>query len=119
MPRFVVHRHHATHLHFDLRIEAGGVLKSWAVPKGMPESAGIKRLAVAVPDHPLDYIGFEGTIPKGQYGAGKVEIWDSGAYEAESWKEEKIVFALKGGRLSGRYALVHMKDKNWLVMKLG
>ncbi|MFQ5735463.1 MAG: DNA polymerase ligase N-terminal domain-containing protein [Thermodesulfobacteriota bacterium] len=118
MPRFVVHRHAATHLHYDLRLEAGGVLKSWAVPRGMPEETGTKRLAVAVQDHMLDYIGFEGTIPEGRYGAGTVEVWDAGTYEAQSWKDEKIVFTLKGRRLSGRYALVRMKGNNWLVMKL-
>jgi bifunctional non-homologous end joining protein LigD len=118
MPGFVIHRHDATHLHYDLRLEAGGVLKSWAVPKGVPEEKGVKRLAVEVEDHGLDYIDFEGTIPEGRYGAGKVGIWDTGSYEAESWGREKIVFTLKGRRLSGRYALVRMKGRNWLVMKL-
>ncbi len=118
MPRFVVHRHDASHLHYDFRLEAQGVLKSWAVPKGLPGSAGVKRLAVAVEDHQLDYIGFEGTIPEGQYGAGEVRIWDNVTYEAESWKEDKIVFTLKGKKASGRYALVRMKERNWLLMKL-
>lgn len=118
MPRFVIHRHDARHLHYDLRLEAEGVLKSWAVPKGVPELSGTKRLAVEVEDHGLDYIGFEGVIPEGSYGAGTVEVWDSGSYEAESWKREKIVFALNGGKLKGRYALVRMKDREWLVMRL-
>lgn len=118
MPRFVIHRHDARHLHYDLRLEAEGVLKSWAVPKGVPELTGTKRLAVEVEDHGLDYIGFEGVIPEGSYGAGTVEVWDSGLYEAESWKREKIVFTLDGGKLKGRYALVRMKDKDWLVMRL-
>lgn len=118
MARFVIHRHDARALHYDLRLEAEGVLKSWAVPKGVPDKPGEKRLAVEVPDHELGYIDFEGTIPEGSYGAGTVEVWDSGSYQAESWKREKIVFTLEGGKLKGRYALVRMKDKNWLVMKL-
>ena len=118
MPRFVIHRHDARSLHYDLRLEAGGVLKSWAVPKGVPEGSGTKRLAVQVEDHGLDYIDFEGTIPEGSYGAGMVEVWDSGLYEAESWKQDKIVFTLDGRRLKGRYALVRMKEKDWLVMRL-
>ncbi len=118
MPRFVVHRHSATRLHFDLRLEYGGVLKSWAVPKGLPEKSGIKRLAVETEDHALSYIGFEGVIPEGQYGAGTVEVWDSGRYEAESWAKDKIVVEFKGGKLTGRYALVRFGDKNWLMLKL-
>jgi len=116
--RFVIHRHDARSLHYDLRLEAGGALKSWAVPKGVPDRAGTRRLAVQVEDHELAYIDFEGTIPEGNYGAGTVEVWDNGTYEAESWKENKIVFTLNGRRLSGRYALVRMKGKDWLVMRL-
>jgi len=116
--RFVIHRHDARSLHYDLRLEAGGALKSWAVPKGVPEAAGNRRLAVEVEDHELGYIDFEGTIPEGSYGAGTVEIWDNGTYEAESWKKDKIVFTLNGRRLSGRYALMRMKGKDWLVMRL-
>lgn len=116
--RFVVHKHAASHLHYDLRLEHAGVLKSWAVPKGMPDGPGVRRLAVAVEDHPLSYIGFEGIIPEGQYGAGTVEIWDNGKYEAESWADEKIVIKFSGKKLKGFFALVHMSDKNWLVMKL-
>src|SRR5574340_1017725 len=111
--RFVVHKHAASHLHYDFRLEAEGVLKSWAIPKGLPETPGVRRLAVEVPDHPLDYIDFKGVIPEGEYGAGKVEIWDNGNYELESWKKDKIVFRLEGKKAKGFYALVHMKDKNW------
>ncbi|MBI4681401.1 MAG: ATP-dependent DNA ligase [Nitrospirae bacterium] len=118
MPRFVIHKHRATHLHFDFRLEMEGVLKSWAVPKGVPEEAGIKRLAVAVEDHPLDYIDFEGIIPEGQYGAGAVEIRDSGNYELESMEKGKMVFNLNGKKLKGRYAMIHTGEKNWLIFKL-
>jgi bifunctional non-homologous end joining protein LigD len=118
MSRFVVQEHHASHLHWDFRLEKEGVLKSWAVPKGVPEEKSVKRLAIRVEDHDLDYIDFEGTIPEGQYGAGIVKIWDSGEYELESETEKRMVFKLKGGRLKGNYSLVHLKDKQWLLIKL-
>ncbi len=118
MPRFVIQKHKATHLHFDFRLEMDGVLKSWAVPKGLPEEPGIKRLAVAVEDHSLGYIDFEGVIPGGHYGAGIVEIWDNGEYELESRTKDKIVFHLAGKKIKGRYALIHTNEKNWLIFKL-
>ena len=105
--RFVVQRHDASHLHFDFRLEMDGVLKSWAVPKGLPEEPGVRRLAVQVEDHPLSYIDFAGTIPEGQYGAGTVEIWDKGEYVLEKKMEKQIEFILKGKRFSGGYALIH------------
>ncbi len=117
---FVVQEHHARRLHYDLRLERGGVLKSWAVPKGIPEQPGDKRLAVATEDHPLDYANFEGTIPKGEYGAGTVKGWDRGEYELKVWTEDKIEFTLKGRRLTGRYVLARFKkdeEKNWLLIK--
>ena len=117
---YVVQEHHASHLHWDLRLERDGVLKSWAVPKGPPEKPGDRRLAIAVEDHPLDYGGFEGAIPEGEYGAGTVKIWDKGTYEAGEWGEEKIVFNIHGERLSGPYELVRFRkagDKNWLLFK--
>jgi bifunctional non-homologous end joining protein LigD len=117
--RFVVQKHLASHLHYDFRLEMDGVLKSWAVPKGVPEVPKVKRLAVETEDHPIAYIGFEGIIPEGQYGAGSVEIWDSGEYRLENRSGEKIVFELEGGRIKGRYALIHTKDKNWILMKTG
>jgi DNA ligase D-like protein (predicted ligase)/DNA ligase D-like protein (predicted 3'-phosphoesterase) len=118
--RYVVQEHHASHLHWDLRLEREGVLKSWAVPKGPPEKTGDKRLAVAVEDHPLEYGGFEGVIPEGEYGAGSVKIWDSGTYESKEWTEEKIEFIVHGERLSGLYELVRFRkagEKNWLLFK--
>ena len=117
--KFVVHRHEAKHLHFDLRLEHKGVLKSWAVPKGLPENPGIKRLAVEVEDHEIDYAAFEGTIPEGSYGAGKVEIWDAGTFIDEEWDKDKITVRFNGRRLSGRYSIIRFMEKNWLVIKLG
>ena len=117
---FVIQEHHARRLHYDLRLENGGVLKSWAVPKGMPESTRQRRLAVETEDHPIEYANFEGSIPEGQYGAGTVKIWDKGHYEAKVWDENKIEFALNGQRLKGRYILVRLKkagDKDWLLLK--
>ena len=119
---FVIQEHHAHHLHYDLRLERDGVLKSWAVPKGVPESPGAKHLAVAVEDHPLEYATFEGTIPKGEYGAGTVTIWDTGTYETKHWDEQKIEVILHGKRLSGHYVLVRFKragKDEWLVFRAG
>lgn len=116
--RFVVHEHHASRLHWDFRLEIDGVLKSWAVPKGVPEDSGIKRLAVEVEDHPLDYIGFEGTIPDGEYGAGPVRIWDSGDFDLLERTPAKLHLALRGKRLQGDYVLVKTRgEKDWLLFK--
>jgi bifunctional non-homologous end joining protein LigD len=114
---FVVQEHHASQLHWDFRLEMDGVLKSWAVPKGPPEKPGLRRLAVQVDDHPIEYGRFEGVIPSG-YGKGVVKIWDRGRYDLESRLDEKIVVRLDGQRLRGRYALVHTDGENWLLMKL-
>jgi bifunctional non-homologous end joining protein LigD len=114
--RFVVQEHHASHLHWDFRLEMHGVLKSWAVPKGPPEEQGLRRLAVQVEDHPVGYIDFEGTIPSG-YGAGTVKIWDAGQFELESGAASKLVFRLHGRRLDGRYSLVRTAGKNWILQK--
>lgn len=119
MPKFVVQEHHAKKLHWDFRLEMNGVLKSWAVPKGIPTKIGVKHLAVQVEDHDLDYIDFEGVISEG-YGKGTVEIWDSGTYEVESKKEEKIVFILHGKKLKGRYTILKFRkagEKEWLLFK--
>ena len=116
--RFVVQEHHASHLHWDFRLELDGVLKSWAVPKGPPLEAGTKRLAVQVEDHPVEYIDFAGTIPAGQYGAGTVEIWDAGEYVLRERKEGHLDFELRGQKLEGSYSLVRTgPGKNWLLMK--
>ena len=117
MPGFVVHKHAARALHYDLRLELDGVLKSWAVPKGPPETPGVKRLAVAVDDHALDYIDFEGTIPEGQYGAGKVEVWDKGTFDLTNRTETTISLVFHGKKLVGDYHLIRTKDKNWLIFK--
>ena len=115
---YVIQRHQATHLHWDLRLEMDGVLKSWAVPKEPPTDKGVRRLAVQVEDHPLDYANFAGTIPEGEYGAGTVEIWDKGAYVLVDKKPNKIIFEIKGERLKGTYCLLRFKeDKNWLFFR--
>lgn len=117
MPRFVIHKHAARTLHYDLRLELDGTLRSWAVPKSPPETSGVKRLAVAVDDHPLDYIDFQGTIPEGEYGAGKVEIWDRGTFDLTNNTETAIALVFHGNRLDGDYRLIRTKDKNWLIFK--
>lgn len=118
---FVVHEHHASRLHYDFRLEMEGVLRSWALPKGPSMDPSQKRLAVKVEDHPLEYADFEGIIPKGQYGAGPVLIWDRGAYELEQEGEAKISFVLHGGKLRGGFILMRMKGKGppnqWLLVK--
>ena len=117
---FVVQEHHSRRLHYDFRLENAGVLKSWAVPKGIPESTQEKHLAVQTEDHPIDYANFEGTIPEGEYGAGTVKIWDKGTFEVKAWEEDKIEVTLNGKKLKGRYILVQLKRagaKNWLILK--
>ena len=126
--RFVVHEHKATRLHYDFRLEMGGVLKSWAIPKGPSMNPADKRLAVMVPDHPVEYIDFEGVIPAGQYGAGPVVVWDRGTYELSEegspeakLKGGKLAFVLKGKKLKGAFALARFAagkgGKEWLLMK--
>lgn len=120
---FVIHKHHASHLHWDLRLEMDGVLKSWAVPKEPPVSKNVKRLAVQVEDHPIEYAKFHGVIPEGNYGAGKVEIWDKGKYVLKSRSKKKIEFHLKGKKLKGDYVLIKTSygskpGKSWLWFKI-
>lgn len=131
--RFVVQRHQASHLHYDLRLELGGVLKSWAVPKGPSLNPSQKRLAMMVEDHPVEYISFNGTIPQGNYGAGTVQIWDKGQFipvskahkpvtekqALEGLKKGELKFLMKGRKLKGEFVLIRMKrdEKGWLLIK--
>jgi len=115
--RFVVHKHQASHLHYDFRLEMEGVLKCWAVPKGVPLEPGVRRLAVQVEDHPLEYLDFAGTVPEGQYGAGTVEIWDKGGFTLEKRAPGQLEFILNGEKLSGGYVLIHTDGRNWLLLK--
>jgi bifunctional non-homologous end joining protein LigD len=117
---YVVQEHHATRLHYDLRLERDGVLVSWAVPKGLPLEPNDRRLAIKVEDHPLEYGGFEGPIPKGNYGAGEVSIWDYGFYVPVRWESDKIEFVLAGQRVKGRYELVRFDsagENEWLLFR--
>lgn len=122
---FVIQRHNAQNLHYDFRLEHEGVLASWAVPKGPPEKIGDKKLAIRTEDHPVAYKDFEGDIPKGEYGAGHVAIWDSGDYELIKWDEKDdgvIEFILSGKKMTGRYSLVKTKGyggnkESWLLIK--
>jgi len=113
---FVIQEHHATALHYDFRLERDGVLVSWAVPKGVPMEAGKNHLAVHTEDHPLEYGQFEGKIPKGEYGAGKVTIWDRGSYDLEKWRDDEVIFTIHGEKHgSQRLALIQTGGKNWLL----
>lgn len=125
--RFVVQEHHARQLHYDFRLEAGGVLKSWALPKGPSMNPAEKRLAVLVEDHPLEYLEFEGIIPAGLPGAGEVVCWDAGVYRLaegrdlmERFERGRLLLELEGRLLKGGFALFHMKgrgEKSWLLVK--
>jgi len=132
-PLFVIQKHDASTLHYDFRLSIGGVLKSWAVPKGPSTAAGEKRLAIRTEDHPLDYADFEGVIPQDQYGGGVVMVWDRGTFSpleddgdkdamARQLKDGKLTFYLKGEKLQGGYSLVRMNtednNENWLLIKM-
>jgi bifunctional non-homologous end joining protein LigD len=116
--RFVVQEHHARRLHWDFRLERDGVLVSWAVPKGVPPDPKKNHLAVHVEDHPLDYIGFAGQIPQGNYGAGSVSIWDHGTYDTEKWSEREVMVVLHGERVEGRYVLFRTNGENWMIHRM-
>jgi bifunctional non-homologous end joining protein LigD len=116
--RFVIQEHHARRLHYDLRLERDGVLVSWAVPKNLPETPSVNHLAVHTEDHPLEYLTFEATIPKGEYGAGKMVIWDTGTYEAEKFRDNEVIMTLHGERISGRYALIQTNGDQWLAHRM-
>ncbi|MFE9100094.1 DNA polymerase ligase N-terminal domain-containing protein [Actinomadura geliboluensis] len=115
---FVVQEHHATSLHWDLRLERDGVLVSWAVPKGLPWSPDTNHLAVHTEDHPLEYATFEGEIPRGEYGAGTMTVWDRGTYETEKWSEREVKIVIHGARVSGRYVLFRTRGKNWMIHRM-
>jgi DNA ligase D-like protein (predicted 3'-phosphoesterase) len=120
--QFSIQEHDASHLHYDLRLEIEGVLKSWAIPKEPPKASGIKRLAVRTEDHPIEYLDFEGAIPEGQYGAGKVKIWDKGFFKlvkdsAKKPEKGNLIIDFSGKKIKDRYALIHMREKNWLFFK--
>jgi len=124
MPIFVIQEHHATHLHWDFRLQMNGFLKSWAIPKQPPRTKNIKRLAIQVEDHLLSYANFEGEITEG-YGKGKVKMWDKGTYILDDKTPEKIVFELHGKKLNGKYVLIKTKlggeknkNKSWLFFKI-
>jgi bifunctional non-homologous end joining protein LigD len=120
--RFVIHEHHARRLHWDLRLERDGVLASWALPKGLPDAPRENRFAAHTEDHPLEYLDFEGEIPRGEYGAGKMSIWDRGTYECLKWEPRKVEVALHGSRLEGRYALFPIAQgedaKDWMIHRM-
>jgi bifunctional non-homologous end joining protein LigD len=121
---FVVQKHRARTLHYDFRLEVDGVLKSWAVAKGPSLDPSVKRLAVATEDHPVDYADFEGVIPVGKYGAGTVMVWDRGTYRTEpgmdvaaALRKGHLDFTLRGRKLKGGWALIRLRDRNWLLIK--
>ncbi|OBK74899.1 ATP-dependent DNA ligase [Mycobacterium sp. 1274761.0] len=125
--RFVIQEHHARRLHYDLRLERDGVLVSWAVPKNLPDTPSVNHLAVHTEDHPMEYLTFEATIPKGEYGAGKMFVWDTGTYEAEKFNDNppdgpakggEVIVTLHGEKIDGRYALIQTDGKNWLAHRM-
>lgn len=115
---FVVHRHHASHLHYDLRLEQDGVLKSWAVPRGLPPHPGVKRLAVQTEDHPMKYLTFDGKIPKGQYGGGDMWIYALGKYQITKDKKDGFYFRLNSKEVNGEYRIYKIKAKEWLLERV-
>jgi bifunctional non-homologous end joining protein LigD len=125
--QFVIQEHHARRLHYDLRLERNGVLVSWAVPKNLPDTPAVNHLAVHTEDHPLEYLTFHGTIPQGEYGAGKMIVWDTGTYETEKFNDVppdgpasggEVIVTLHGKKIGGRYALIQTDGKNWLAHRM-
>jgi bifunctional non-homologous end joining protein LigD len=115
---FVIQQHHARRLHWDLRLERDGVLVSWALPRGVPRDPADNHLAVHTEDHPLEYAAFHGQIPEGEYGAGRMTIYDRGTYATEKWREDEVIVALRGGQVSGRYVLFHTRGKDWIIHRM-
>ena len=116
--RFVVQEHHATSLHWDLRLERDGVLASWAVPKGIPPDPRVDHLAVQTEDHPMQYLDFEGVIPEGEYGAGQMTVWDTGTYDCEKWEDREVMVVLHGERARGRHVLFRTRGRNWMIHRM-
>jgi bifunctional non-homologous end joining protein LigD len=116
--RFVVQEHSARRLHWDLRLEHEGTLASWALPRGVPEHPDENRLAVRTEDHPLEYLDFHGEIPKGEYGAGTMTIWDQGTYEAEKFRDDEVIATFPGERVHGRYALFRTRETDWMIHRM-
>ena len=124
--KFVIQEHHARRLHYDFRLERNGVLVSWAVPKNLPDTPSVNHLAVHTEDHPMEYLTFAGEIPKGEYGGGKVIVWDTGTYETEKFNDNppdgpgggEVIVTLHGKRIDGRYALIQTDGKNWLAHRM-
>jgi bifunctional non-homologous end joining protein LigD len=116
--RFVVQEHNARRLHWDLRLEHDGTLASWALPRGVPEHPDENRLAVRTEDHPLEYLDFHGEIPKGEYGAGTMTIWDRGTYEAEKFRADEVIATFHGERVRGRYALFRTRESDWMIHRM-
>ncbi len=117
-PRFVVQEHHARSLHWDLRLERDGVLASWAVPKGIPPDPKRNHLAVQTEDHPIEYLTFEGDIPKGEYGGGSMRVWDKGTYETHKFDEREVMVTLHGERVDGRYVLFRTRGNQWMIHRM-
>jgi bifunctional non-homologous end joining protein LigD len=117
-PRYVVQEHHARSMHWDLRLEHEGTLASWAVPRGIPHDPSRNNLAVRTEDHPLEYLDFEGDIPEGEYGAGKMRIWDHGTYELHKFRDKEVMVTFHGERLHGRYVLFRTDGKNWMIHRM-
>ena len=115
---FVIQEHHARRLHWDVRLERDGVLASWAVPRGVPTTPSENRLAVHTEDHPMEYLTFHGSIPKGEYGGGEMTIWDTGTYETEKWRDSEVIVWLHGERVEGRYAFIQTKGDQWLMHRM-
>ena len=117
-PRFVIQQHDATRLHWDLRLEHDGVLASWALPRGVPWTPKVNRLAVHTEDHPLEYLDFEGHIPDGSYGAGDMFVWDRGTYEVEKWEDRKLTVVLHGAKVGGKYAMFATRGRDWMIHRM-
>ena len=116
--RFVIQEHHATALHWDVRLQRDGVLVSWAVPKGLPLDPKTNHLAKQTEDHPEQYETFSGDIPKGEYGAGSMTIWDTGTYELEKWRDREVMLTFHGSRIEGRYVFFRTRERDWMVHRM-